>query len=136
MRISDHSRPVLMCTDATLAMLTLISSRLNQDRLRRVTDLSLTSITVRNNRFPRVKRDAWNNSVGIRRALYGSRPAGAPEDWKRRIARKPRIRERQSAPEKGRALRRLNGLRVRTGAAQPGLHRVVVRVHLAMMTDP
>src|SRR3954469_20323360 len=161
-RISDHSRPVLMCTDATLAMLTLISSRLNHDRLRRVTDLSVTSITVRNSRLPRVKRDAWNDSVGIRRALYGSAlthatsagfvvrgplqraasaprhlsPAGAPDDWKGRITGKPRIRQGQPAQDERRSFRRLDGPGVGAGAAQSRRHPRGISIHVAIMTDP
>jgi hypothetical protein len=45
-----------MWTDATLVMLMLISSRLNHDRLRRMTAWSVTSMTVGNRKFPRVQR--------------------------------------------------------------------------------
>jgi len=54
--ISDQISPVLMWTEAILAMLIVISSWLNHDRLRRVTDLSLTSINVGNKKLPRVQR--------------------------------------------------------------------------------
>lgn len=46
MMIFDQSRPVWICTDATFWMLMLISSMLNHDRLRRITALSETSMTV------------------------------------------------------------------------------------------
>jgi hypothetical protein len=47
-------------------MLMLISSWLSQERLRRVTDLSLTSMRVGNSRLPRVQRLAQKTSVVIR----------------------------------------------------------------------
>ena len=37
--MSDQTMPVLICTEATLKMLMLISSLLNQERLRRTTAL-------------------------------------------------------------------------------------------------
>ena len=63
--MSDHRMPVLMWTDATLVMLMLISSRLNQERLCRMTALSVTSITVGNRKFPRVHRLALNVSEAM-----------------------------------------------------------------------
>ena len=54
-----------MCTEATLLMLMLISSWLNQERLRRVTDLSVTSIYVGKRKLPRVHRLARKISGGI-----------------------------------------------------------------------
>ena len=54
--ILDQSRPVLIWTEATLVMLMLISSWLNQERLRRVINLSLTSMRVGKSRLPWVQR--------------------------------------------------------------------------------
>src|SRR6185437_9529204 len=64
-KMSDQISPVLIWTDATLLMLTLISSWLNQERLWRVTACSLTSMQVGNRKFPRVQRLALNVSLGI-----------------------------------------------------------------------
>ena len=51
-----------MCTEATLVMLILISSRLNHERLWRITALSVTSMYVGNRIFPGVNRLALNIS--------------------------------------------------------------------------
>jgi len=45
-------------------MLMLISSRLNHDRLCRIIDRSVTSMTVRKRKLPRVHRLALNVSEG------------------------------------------------------------------------
>jgi hypothetical protein len=46
-------------------MVMLISSTLNQERLRRMTDLSVTSMTVGNKKLPLVQRLAWKMSDGM-----------------------------------------------------------------------
>src|ERR1039458_8405945 len=51
--------------DATLEMVMLISSTLNQLRLRRMTDLSVTSMTVGNKWLPLVQRLARKMSDGM-----------------------------------------------------------------------
>jgi hypothetical protein len=56
-----------MWTDATLVMLMLISSLLNQERLWRTTALSVTSMTVGKRKLPRVQRLALKNSEAMRR---------------------------------------------------------------------
>ena len=55
-RMFDQMMPVLICTEATLKMLMLISSRLNHERFRRTTALSETSMIVGKRKFPRVNR--------------------------------------------------------------------------------
>ena len=52
MRMSDQNMPVLMWTEATRDIAMLISSRLNRERLRRVTALSVTSMRVGNKNCP------------------------------------------------------------------------------------
>src|SRR4029077_15377881 len=74
-RISDHTMPVLICTEATLLMLMDISSRLNQERLCRVTDLSLTSMYVGNKVLPLVQRLARKISDGINQVPANSIPS-------------------------------------------------------------
>src|SRR5262245_12393635 len=68
--MSDQISPVLMCTDATLGRAMLISSRLNQERLRRTIAVSVTSMIVGNKRLPRVQRLAWNVSAAIARRYF------------------------------------------------------------------
>lgn len=54
-----------MWTDATLWMLMLISSTLNQERLRRITAFPVTSMRVAKSKLPFVHRLAWNISDAI-----------------------------------------------------------------------
>src|SRR5213595_900605 len=64
-RMSDQISPVLIWTEAIFCTLMLISSRLNQERLRRTTAFSLTSMIVGKRKLPFVHRLAWNDSEGI-----------------------------------------------------------------------
>src|SRR5205809_4257180 len=57
-------------------MLMLISSRLNQDRLRRTTAFSLTSMTVGKRKLPFVHRLAWNASIVLLRSMSFFHQAG------------------------------------------------------------
>src|SRR5213080_4974452 len=54
----------------------LISSRLNQDRLRRTTAFSLTSMTVGKRKLPFVHRLAWNASIVLLRSMSFFHQAG------------------------------------------------------------
>src|SRR2546429_4646955 len=54
----------------------LISSRLNQERLRRTTAFSLTSMTVGKRKLPFVHRLAWNASIVLLRSLSFLHRAG------------------------------------------------------------
>ncbi len=65
MRMSENIMPVLMWTEATLKMLMLISSTLNQERLRLMTDLSVTSMRVGNRKLPFVQRLALKISEAM-----------------------------------------------------------------------
>src|SRR5581483_957847 len=76
MEISAQTKPVVMRTEATFCMVMLSSSTRNQWRLRRMTDNSLTSISVGNRKLPLVHRLAWNDSVGMGELRSGLR-AGA-----------------------------------------------------------
>src|SRR6187402_2133519 len=63
MRISENSRPVLICTEATLAIAMLSSVLPIQRGLIRATRSALTSMRVGKIRFPFVQRLAENDSV-------------------------------------------------------------------------
>src|SRR5204863_1514138 len=68
-RMSDQISPVLIWTEAIFCTLMLISSRLNQERLRRTTAFSLTSMTVGKRKLPFVHRLAWNASIVLLRSM-------------------------------------------------------------------
>ena len=74
-KISDHRMPVLMWTEATLWMLMLISSTLNQERLRRITAFSVTSMRVAKSKLPFVHRLAWNISDAMISCFFSLIPA-------------------------------------------------------------
>jgi len=64
-KISAQTSPVLICTDAILMMLMLISSLLNHERLWRMIARSLTSMTVGKRWLPFVHRLALKISGSI-----------------------------------------------------------------------
>jgi hypothetical protein len=64
-RMSAQIKPVVICTEATFGNTMLISSTRNHDRFRRKIALSVTSITVGNNRLPCVHRLALKISDAI-----------------------------------------------------------------------
>src|SRR5207302_10006191 len=75
-RMSDQITPVLIWTEAIFCTLMLISSRLNQERLRRITAFSLTSMTVGKRKLPFVHRLAWNASIVLLRSMNFLHRAG------------------------------------------------------------